>query len=204
MNKPMKDLLTFLKTSAILLLWLVLAFVALNYRYFWQQATYYVENGRFFGVERTETNEALSTPDHISIPGLNIEAPLRYPVETDEQIFQYELQFGVVHYPGTAMPGNSGNVYYFGHSSDYLNKPGDYKTVFALLPKIKKGDEIFVSDAIGKVYRYQVEETFIVQPDEAKRVLDQKNNGVKMLTLQTSYPVGTALRRFIVQATLAG
>src|SRR5438552_3712454 len=63
-------------------------------------------------------------PNLLLIPSLGIKAPVGYPEKTDENEFQNFLQNGVVHYPGTALPGQPGNVYIFGHSSDYIWSKG--------------------------------------------------------------------------------
>lgn len=133
------------------------------------------------------------------IHSLGIEAPLVYVSGTTHQVFQRGLESGVVHFPGTALPGEYGNAYFFGHSSDLPWKDGAYKTVFALLPKVKMGEEIWLSDSRGDLFIYSVSGTLVVEPKDVS-VLDQGDRKSKTLSLQTSYPLGTALRRFIVQA----
>lgn len=140
--------------------------------------------------------------DRISIPSLDISAPIVFPDSTDDATFSAALHTGVVHYPGTANIGEKGNAFLFGHSSDYLWVKDPYRNVFALLPKISAGDSIYVSNGSGKTFRYIVQETHIASPSDTQ-YLDQRNHTGKFLTLQTSYPVGTALKRFIVIATLA-
>jgi LPXTG-site transpeptidase (sortase) family protein len=137
----------------------------------------------------------------LSIPSLNIAAPLIYVSQRTEKTFQLGLQQGVVQYPGTALPGQLGNMYVFGHSSDYRWAKGSYKTVFAKLPNIKLGSEIKVTDGAGKLYTYQVIDTAIALPNETQ-YLSQGNYQKKLLTVQTSYPVGTALKRFLAIAEL--
>lgn len=137
----------------------------------------------------------------LSIPSLKITAPLVYVSERSEKAFQLGLQRGVVQYPGTALPGQLGNVYIFGHSSDYSWAKGSYKTVLAKLPQIKLGSEIKLTDGAGTVYTYKVIKTAIVLPTETK-YLSQYNYQKKLLTVQTSYPVGTALKRFLAIAEL--
>lgn len=137
------------------------------------------------------------SPNLLIIPRFGIRAPIIEVAKTEEVIFQEALQQGVVHYPGTANIGEPGNAYIFGHSSDYVWAKGDYKTVFALLPEIKTGDLVYASNTKGQRFTYKVIEKVIVSPGDTKW-LDQKNYEEKFLTLQTSYPVGTALRRFIV------
>jgi LPXTG-site transpeptidase (sortase) family protein len=140
-------------------------------------------------------------PDTLLIPSLNIEAPLVYITGTAENDFQEGLADGVVHYPGTAKVGDPGNSYFFGHSSDLPWSKGKYKTVFEKLPEIKIGDIIYISDNKGVTFAYTATQTHIVQPNETW-VLSQFEHKKAMLSLQTSYPVGTAKQRFVVQAVL--
>ena len=140
-------------------------------------------------------------PHELSINSLNIHTPLVYIAERSESAFQTALQDGVVHYPGTAEIGQPGNAYFFGHSSDLVWTQGNYKTVFALLPEIEIGDTIIVTDNQNHPYRYQSYETLIVNPDETD-VLQPIEGEPFVLSVQTSYPVGTALQRFIVRARL--
>lgn len=136
----------------------------------------------------------------LEIPSLNISAPIIYPATVSEDLFQTDLQKGVVHYPNTANPGQNGNVYIFGHSSDFLWSKGNYKNIFAPLPRIKLGAEINISDSSGNKISYLVlsksavsaHYTDVFKQDPTKQIL----------TLQTSYPLGTALARYIVIAEL--
>ena len=114
-----------------------------------------------------------------------------------EQTFQNDLKEGVVHYPGTANPGEPGNVFITGHSSYYLWDTGRYKDVFARLNQLKPGDDI-VLYYNQKKYHYVVRERKEVQNDDIS-VLDQGTE--KILTLMTCSPVGTNFRRLVVVAT---
>lgn len=140
-------------------------------------------------------------PSMLYIDSLNIKASLVYISDTGEKAFQAGLIDGVVHYPGTANPGELGSMYIFGHSSDYLWSKGKYKQIFAALPKIKVGSEIVVTDDVGKPYTYKVYEAFVAAANDLK-YLDQYGFKRKLLTVQTSYPVGTAKQRFIALAEL--
>jgi sortase A len=106
------------------------------------------------------------------------------------------LENGVVHYYGTANPGDVGNAVFFGHSSNDAWVPGNYKFVFVLLEKLVPGDtyEIHYN---SKKYVYQVTATKTVQPTDLS-VLRQTND--KTSTLITCTPPGTSWRRFIVSA----
>lgn len=141
-------------------------------------------------------------PDRLSIPSLGIEAPIVHAETRSEEAYQRALRDGVARFPGTAEVGQPGNAYLFGHSSDYPWTPGDYKTAFALLTRIAPGDRVIATDRNGEPFAYEVIETKVVNPRDLS-VLDQFGYERRMLTLQTSYPLGTALRRFIVLAELA-
>lgn len=140
-------------------------------------------------------------PNTITINDRDIQAPVVYVDEASEEVFQDALTGGVVHYPGTAKPGELGNPYIFGHSSDYFWKPGDYKAVFAPLVDIPVDTEVRITNDNGELFIYRVIETKIVGPRDVS-VLDQQNYERYLLTLQTSYPIGTALKRFIVVCEL--
>jgi LPXTG-site transpeptidase (sortase) family protein len=139
----------------------------------------------------------------IIIKSLGLQAPVIYATSTSDSVEQADLNNGVVHYPGTANPGQLGNCYIFGHSSNYIWIKSPYKTIFALLPDIKIGADIFVSDGAGNVYDYKVSKSYMVAANTTA-VLSQGNYQKKLLTLQTSYPVGTALARWVVVAELVG
>ncbi len=178
-------------------------FVAVDFDFFWKNFQYLTGSLPHSAPAAVQiTSHGTTTkPSILEIPGLNIFAPIVYIDQLGEPAFQAALKNGVVHYPKTAKPGTFGNCYIFGHSSDYVWSDGKFKNVFALLPKIKKGDEILVSDEQGVQYTYVVFDTKIVGNNEIKYV-DQGDMTKKILTVQTSYPVGTALRRFLAIAEL--
>ncbi len=142
-----------------------------------------------------------AVPNMLYIPTLGIEAPIVESLENTESAYQEALQSGVVRHPQSAQVGTVGNAYIFGHSSDYIWSGGKYKTVFALLPQIQIGAPIFVTDSEGIRYEYRVFQKMVVSPTDTW-VLDSVEGAEYALTLQTSYPLGTALKRYIVRAKL--
>ena len=99
------------------------------------------------------------------------------------------LQRAVGHLPGTALPGESGNVALAGHRD----------TFFRPLRNIRSGDAITFK-TLDSEFRYQVESTTVVPPSDVS-VLQQ--SGGRTLTLITCFPfyfVGAAPDRFIVRA----
>ena len=100
------------------------------------------------------------------------------------------LRRAVGHLPGTALPGQQGNVVLAGHRD----------TFFRPLRNIHKGDEITLVTLNGS-YRYRVDFTEVVEPQDTE-VLDHSDDAI--LTLVTCYPfyfVGPAPKRFIVRAS---
>lgn len=182
---------------------IILAFL-LNLEFFWKNIVYYFIDFRSPTAQQAKNfdqPQLIVEPDTVVIESLGIKAPLVYVNEVQETVFQKALAQGAVHYPGTALPGEVGNVYIFGHSSDNAWSKGNYKTVFALLPKVEIGTEIIISNSQGRVYKYFVTQSLVVKPD-ALEYLSQETNGKKLLTLQTSYPIGTSLKRWVVVAEL--
>lgn len=175
---------------------LLLLFVLLEFDYLVTQVLFFLAPPA--AVDETA---ASLDPDTLFIPSLKIRAPIVEPGAATEEAFQRALEFGVAHFPGTAKVGDPGNAYLFGHSSDFLWKRGDYKAVFAVLPKINMGDKIIAANSQGRKFVYKAVRTEVISPDDVK-YLEQGDLTKKIMTLQTSYPVGTALRRFIVISEL--
>ena len=105
-----------------------------------------------------------------------------------------DLKHAAGHIPGTALPGEPGNVGIAGHRD----------TFFRPLRSIRPNDTITLSTLQG-AYRYRVVSTKVVRPEDIQVLYP---TGRDTLTLVTCFPfdyVGSAPKRFIVQAhRLAG
>lgn len=111
-----------------------------------------------------------------------------------------EVKKTLIHYPGTALPGEYGNTVIFGHSVlPVFYSPKDYKAIFSLLPTLKNKDEFYIYFD-GIEYVYQVEDYFEVKPEDVQ-VLEQRFNE-QTLSLITCVPPGTYLRRGVIKARL--
>ncbi len=138
-----------------------------------------------------------TAPPQIVINKINVKAPINFNLDAvNEGAFQLALRDGVVHYPGTAVPGQTGNVVIFGHSSGQWWAPGHYKFVFTLLDKLTYGDTMYI-DYQGIRYTYQVTTISVVKPTDLS-VLNQGSE--HNLTLITCTPVGTSAKRLIIRA----
>jgi sortase A len=119
----------------------------------------------------------------LEIPRLNLSVMVR------EGADERTLSRAVGHIPGTALPGQLGNVGLAGHRD----------TFFRALRNIREDDAIEFETAQGK-YRYVVKSTSIVTPRDVSVL---RASGGENLTLVTCYPfyyVGSAPKRFIVHA----
>ncbi len=173
-------------------------FSVLNFGYVSKQVVYRL------GIHTSEPMSEIQrsgVSNRVVVPSLHIDAPLVEPRGTSDNEFEAALAGGVVHYPGTAEPGEQGTCYLFGHSSDYPWVAGKYKAVFALLPSIKTGEQVILFGQEGKPYIYTVTGTKVAAASDVQYV-QLKDLSKKQLILQTSYPVGTAAKRFLVFAEM--
>ena len=129
----------------------------------------------------------------LSIPTLNIKDMI---VEIGGQ----DLDKHLIHYAGTALPGQYGNPVIFGHSVlPVFYNPKSYVSVFSKLPTLDEGDEIYVNFD-GIEYRYIVESYHEVRPDQVD-VLEQRYDR-QTITLITCVPPGTYTRRGVIMGVL--
>jgi sortase A len=101
----------------------------------------------------------------------------------------HTLTRGVGHIPGTALPGESGNVGLAGHRD----------TFFRALRNIRDGDEVVVTTLQG-CYRYRAVSSEIVSPNETRVLYASAIPSVTLVTCYPFYFVGSAPTRFIVHA----
>jgi sortase A len=121
----------------------------------------------------------------LRIPGIHLEVPVLQG--TDE----ITLNRAVGQIPGTAAPGEVGNIGIAGHRDSF----------FRNLKDINRGDEIELETTSASA-SYVVTRILVTGPDDTT-VLESSSE--PMLTLVTCYPfhfIGPAPRRFVVQATL--
>ena len=116
-------------------------------------------------TEQAESAELVGPNNEIIIPKIGVTAPLVFVNTTNEAEVLLALRSGVVHYYGTALPGENGNTAFFGHSSNDWWEPGNYKFVFVLLEKLTVGDTYEIHYNSRK-YVYRVTQTKVVEPND--------------------------------------
>lgn len=137
------------------------------------------------------------SPDTIIISKLGINAPLLWASGTAQKQLNESLNKGVILYPGSAVPGQSGEVVLSGHSSIFPWVKTQYGQVFTLLDKLQPGDT--VSLVYGhRQYDYMITGQEVLMPDQVK-ISDTDQPVLKMTTC---WPIGTSAKRLVVYGEL--
>lgn len=110
-----------------------------------------------------------------------------------EGVTREHLKLGPGHYPGTALPGERGNVVISGHRTTY-SRP------FHDLDLLQPGDAIYI-DTPETTHVYRVAETLVVNAENADPLRDTLD---ARLTLTTCHPKGSARQRLVVVAVYDG
>lgn len=189
--KKISSVLVIFGLTLILTSFLVLAFIYLPV--FLVEVKYQVKPSAV-----SQKKEITPVDDNfgIIIPKISANAKVIANVDPYNSIeYQRVLTKGVAHALGTVFPGQSGNVFIFSHSSaDFFNATR-YNSIFYLLNKLEKGDEIFLFYQKEK-FKYQVIEKKTVESSEVKYLANAGDK--KTVTLMTCWPPGTTLKRLIV------
>lgn len=133
---------------------------------------------------------------YVYIPKIRVAAPIVWTKSTSEADIEADLLKGVVHYPGTAEPGQQGNVFLTGHSSFYWWVQTEYRNVFSLVPQLS-GEDLIIVYYHGIRYTYKVYGTEEVTPKDTRVLQPTKQ---PELTLSTCVPVGTSYARKIIHS----
>jgi LPXTG-site transpeptidase (sortase) family protein len=121
----------------------------------------------------------------LTIPRLNMRSVVREGAGRDT------LEVALGHISGTALPGQPGNAGIAGHRD----------TLFRGLRKIAR-DDVIEFETPGGSYKYQVESTGIVKPDDVAVLRASRHPEMTLVTCYPFYYVGSAPDRFIVKARL--
>lgn len=142
-----------------------------------------------------DPGEVVPNGSFLKIPKLKVNAPIQFPESNEEAVIQQYLTKGVVHYGGTANPGEVGNSFITGHSSNFWWIKGQYNYVFVNLDKLVPGDQAIIYHS-GNKYVYEVTSKVVVLPTDTS-VLAQTDTPT--LSLMTCTPPGTNWKRLIVK-----
>jgi len=115
-------------------------------------------------------------------------------IDVEQEIYQgirlATFDLGVGHWPGTALPGQVGNVVLGGHRTSGIRP-------FRNVDQLKAGDEIIVTTEEG-TFVYVVDGTTIVDPKDGMWIIEQTTDAT--MTLFACHPPGSVRQRIIVFA----
>lgn len=134
-----------------------------------------------------------------NIPLLDIKQQVVSGHSELEDIFMKDLEKWVIRYPGSAKPWDQWNAFIFWHSSNFPWVPWEYNDVFALLDHLENGDQIIVYYK-QKKFVYEVQGKTTITPGDVS-VLKKESKEAE-LSVMTCWPIGTTLKRLVVNAKL--
>lgn len=136
-------------------------------------------------------------PDRIIIEKVGIDTVINQPEIQDVAVLDQALLGGAVHYPGSGSV-ERGNMFIFGHSTNWQVVRNQAFKTFNGLEKLEKGDQILVV-ADENEYIYRVDSVKLVDEDDALVVFDSSG---RTLTLSTCNTFGQKQERWVVEASL--
>jgi sortase A len=124
----------------------------------------------------------------------------RYHYAVVEGVDDRSLREGPGHYPGSAMPGEIGNLVIAGHRTTY-------GAPFGRLDELHRGDAIVI-DTRDARYTYTVTSKRVVRPSQVDVIASVPGNpGIRptqaLITLTTCHPRYSARQRLVVVGVLA-
>lgn len=122
----------------------------------------------------------------LSIPRLRLRMPIYRGITMNV------FDAGMGYWPGTAKPGQLGNMVIGGH------RTGGSMALYHI-DKMRSGDTIVVT-ARGKTYRYKVTGHRIVKPKDVW--ITKQSRRARTLTLFACHPLHSIAKRYIVSAVL--
>ena len=156
--------------------------VPLHLQQWVQPSGTYADSAAAIAIEKQQ----VPGPTRIVIPKINVDAPIVGGVGWED------LKKGVGHLPGSAHPGQRGNLYLAAHNDIF----GE---IFRYLGDLEPGDEYFIYGDKQK-FRYIVKEKRIIEPTEVEVMWPTTE---PVATLQTCYPYLVDTHRLVIISELA-
>lgn len=142
--------------------------------------------------------QPVDTQFGIVIPKIEANAPIVSEVDPfSAKEYQRALAKGVAHARDTGLPGTNKTMFLFAHASGDILLAQRYNSIFYLLGKMKKDDEIQIYYQ-DQPFRYQVTEVKVVAPDAVDYLANVPGTD---LILMTCTPPGTTWKRLLVMAS---
>lgn len=185
-------------------------------KYFTNSALYqqYIKGSDNGGKPRQALEEVVRRPEqgiktsYLIYPKYRVQAPIQYGDFRDlfqtraeggfnfngelinqnpiEAPIQQKLKDGIVHLGYTVQPGDIGNSYIVGHSSNFGSVKSDYNTIFKPLEsKTEVGEDFMIYDRYGRELKFCVFEALKIEESDIATAY-KEFSGERVVTLQTS------------------
>jgi Sortase domain len=174
----------------------------------------YIKGSDNNGKPRQALEEAVKKPEqgiktsYLIYPKYRVQAPIQYGDFKDlfqtraeggfnfngelidqnpiEAPIQQKLKDGIVHLGYTVQPGDVGNSYIVGHSSNFGSVKSDYNTIFKPLEsKTEEGEDFMIYDRYGRELKFCVFEALKIEEADIATAY-KEFPGERVVTLQTS------------------
>jgi LPXTG-site transpeptidase (sortase) family protein len=162
------------------------------------EQTQIIKNTTKQNATSTISSQTKPRRDMITIPKINITAPIVTAKTSDNDVIHELLDSGVVLYPGSIPFGQTGQTVILGHSAPAGWPKIKYDWVFSKLGDLKKGDMVVITYNYETRY-YQVVKTRVVAPQEGVPAPTVTGNS---LMLVSCWPPGKDLKRIAVETTI--
>lgn len=136
-------------------------------------------------------------PVKIHAPDIGLNQVITTPKSTDAKVLDDAVLKTAVHYPGSGLLGEEGNVLLFGHSSYLPTVLNPAYKAFNGIQNLKTGQKIMISSGTA-IYTYRVTSVRFAKATDDD-VIDLSKVG-KKLTLVTCNSFKTKSDRFVVEA----
>jgi Sortase domain len=185
-------------------------------KYYTNSALYqqYIKGSDNNGKPRQALEEIVKKPEqgiknsYLIYPKYRVQAPIQYGDFKDlfqtrpeggfnfngelidqnpiEAPIQQKLKDGIVHLGYTVQPGDVGNSYIVGHSSNFGSVKSDYNTIFKPLEsKTEVGEDFMIYDRYGRELKFCVFEALKIEEADITTAY-KEFPGERVVTLQTS------------------
>lgn len=133
---------------------------------------------------------------YLEIPKIGIRADISFPTSDSVEEVNKALIGHAMHFPGSAFPGEKGDVFFLSHSAP-LNWSADYR-IFNDINQLGADDTILVHFN-SRTYRYKVIKSFLIKPGEN---ISPSNESAYSMHLMTCWPPGKSSGRMVVEAVM--
>jgi LPXTG-site transpeptidase (sortase) family protein len=131
----------------------------------------------------------------LEIPKILVSTEIVFPQTKDINTLYKLLDSGVIYYPDSVLPTETGQITILGHSAPPGWPKIKHDTVFSNLDKLNIGDEIYLNINKRK-YTYIIRDKKII--DKGQEIDNSLTNNTNVIVLVSCYPPGKDYKRIVV------